>query len=272
MGITIGDAGGGSVAVNEATLPDVPAALPDELWVIKDSNGAVVSAGFQGITQKHPLPLTGGQRISLATGGIPDSPVNGYNVLTGTGVVQTANGLEVTLNAGNPEVIIDLPILGSKWWVDLMTEVSAVCAAPGAGAYFGLSMDSNAFSRSWGPASHSNGTNWGAASVIDGNVTRKGTSIVALGSLSSIGWVSNRMSRSFDNINQRDQNFNIGVLGLQAPLSTGQQALTGFELVSGTPSTADLHLIAKWASGDDLVVTWKSVISISGSLAQTSVN
>ncbi len=227
------------------------------LYALIDGNGEYYSAGFQGATQKHPLPLTGGQRISLATGGLPDDATSGYNVITGTGVSQTSNGLEVTLNAGNPDVIIDLPVYGEVVFDSLITEVGIVCAAPGSGTYVGARLDSNNTTGTFSFLAHSDGVDWRGIIKRTSTFLGRGTSAVTLANVGDIDHVYGAFCWAF-NATFRSGVTQLGEAYALNPLSTGGNINVSYENTS-IPSTWDAALEAHWVSGPDLVVVFKSV-------------
>lgn len=231
------------------------------LYALINGTGEYYSAGFEGATQKHPAPLAGGQRIFLGTGGLTADVSTGYNVITGTGVSQTAAGLEVTLNTGNPEVIIDLPVFGAGVFWCTMVELALTSATPGTGALAGLQLDSNDISYLLGQSAYFNGTTWVAQ--LDRNGTLGfGSDTTTIGAIEYVASESQAASASL-----RRLAASIGEVGGFTTGSMFQGTITAETLA--TPTTWDLRLRAKWVSGSDLAVVFKS-ISVKGAPLQVS--
>lgn len=222
-----------------------------QIGALIGADGAYSSVFLGGATQQHPLPLTGGQRIDL--GLLPDSATIGYNVLTGTGVVQSAAGLTVTLNASNPEVVIDLPVFGATHLWSAYAEITAVCAAPGSGAFVALRADSNSISAVYDMGIEYS-TDWKGYLNRVGSAFR-GTDIVAAAALNTLNFIG--FSSETGTVTRLWEAWS-GTAGEWVTLlnSLGRTVTTGETLGS---TDWDLALHAKWVSGDDLVVTFASV-------------
>lgn len=238
------------------------------LYALIDGTGKYYSAGWEGETQKHPLALTGGQRIFLGTGGLQADATSGYNVITGTGVSQTADGLVVTLNVGNPEVIIDLPVFGAGVFWEAYLEVDIVNATPADDNRVGIRYDSNSASyvsgvyalfyaagpNTWNGALDLNGTDFFGANGV---------------SLANVDCVR---CESFSGTSDvRKLNASIGLAGEYNGKSSFAGNLGGETITA--PTTWDLSLRAMWFAGSsDLVVTFKAITVVEGPLSPSTVS
>lgn len=239
------------------------------LYALVDGTGKYYSAGFEGATQKHPLPLTGGQRIFLGTGGLTADASSGYNVITGTGVSQTADGLEVTLSASNTEVIIDLPVFGEVVPESFLLELTIAGASPGDGNYVGWRMDSNLIPYEFSLRAESNGSAWVS------NIDRAGSGFpssqtVAFGSVSSIEYICGHIYPNESTLTVREAVCSLGAVGSILPVATSAVSVTSTSEDISVPTTFDMAIAAKWVSGSDLVLTLKYV-SMSGDIVLTTV-
>jgi len=253
-------------AISTAAGYSAPTVPTGQLGALVDGNGAYYSAFFQGATQSHPLPLTGGQRIFLGSAGLQESASVGWNVLTGTGVAQTADGLEVTLNAGNPDVIIDLPVYGSTLLWNALTELDLVCASPGDGTYAGLSMDKTSSVYLLGAYVRAASGTWYATNDYDGTPLSS-----TAGNVAATFWeYVQGTSDSHTNVTTaRVRAATAGEMGVLRPASV---ITSSGGVAADTTDTWDLRLQAHWASGDDLVVRWKSVAMTELPMQMTTVD
>lgn len=227
------------------------------LYALIDGNGEYYSAGFEGPSQKHPLPVTGAQRIFLGTGGPPSDASVGYNVITGSGVTQTAAGLVGTVSSGVPEVIIDFPFMGSPVFSEVTIELACVCASPGSGTFIGPQIDSNSSSGQYGFYLSSNGTNWAAEVERTGVAGARGTTTIAFGALSTVDYISGQTRVVSPTV--RAGSMMIGedytLLGLS---SSAGQSITMEDI--SIPTTWGVRVrIFYGGSGSDLAYTIKSI-------------
>ena len=235
----------------EITVPE------GNVGALLDANGQVYSAFFEGQTQSHPLQITGGQRIDLSI--LPADPVTGWNLLTGV-ATQTANGIEATLNAGNPDVIVDLPIFGVKNWHAVCTEISMTCANPGDGTRAGFSKDATNL---FGVYLQALTGSWYSVASFDTFDTP--ISLAAVPSLAGVGFVADLNAPRVDAPTTYAHTVYAGALGTDIGQSSAAR--------NGNATTPlALRLQARWSSGDDLSVIWPAISVVEHPLQFSMVN
>ena len=243
-----------------ANWGETPVVSEGQFWRVLYPDGSVFAAGFRGATQDHPDPYAGGNYLDLSK--VPESAINGWNVLVGPAPVQSAAGLTVTCKAGDLLSTIDVPALGSFVLADAVLFMSVVCAAPGAGAFAGLEgLTQAASGSSWGAVIHSDSVDWEPAIKINslGSFVRSTFNPIALAGINAVTYA--RMSVGQHTTNNTLRSFQ-AIVGTQGPslavLGVQQSNYTIGEDVT-VPDTVQARLVAGWTASDDVVVTYHGI-------------